>query len=189
MKKVILGGLVQFTNLMMALVAMASIRAQACDCAVTNVGSVSVPSVGSCVEYAGGPSLPCLDFMVTSVPGQPHPKPGKCIHEPACVVQQGEIHECVYSSRRFVVLAAPCAASCWSALSITVEYPNGQGVSIEPMSPGETIFIDAPAGAIPRACGTKEQSVYIKFYDELGALVFELRARYGCAQCKAKKAQ
>ena len=85
--------------------------------------------------------------------------------------------------------AALVAGLTWSALSITVEYPNGQGVSIEPMSPGETIFIDAPAGAIPRACGTKEQSVYIKFYDELGALVFELRARYGCAQCKAKKAQ
>lgn len=188
MKKAMLGVLVQFMNLMITLAAMTSIRAQACDCAVTNIGSVSVPNVGSCVEYAGGPSLPCLDFAVTSVPGEPSPKPGKCIHEPACVVQQGEIHECVYSSRRFVVTAAPCAASCWSALGITVEYPNGHGVTIEPMSPGETIFIDAPAGAIPKACGTKEQSIYIKFHNELGMLVFELRARYGCAQCKAKTA-
>ena len=160
-------------------------QGQACACRITNTGNISVPSAGTCAEYPGGPPLPCLSATVQSVPGSPTPDHGVCIFIEPCPPTNAK--NCTYSPRRFMVTAAPCAGSCWTSLKVKREDDLGYEGAEASLAPNETKAYDAPPGAIPPACGTKEKSVYIRFYDQDGNLIFELRARYGCANCSAAR--
>lgn len=67
------------------------------------------------------------------------------------------------------------------------EYPGGPAlpcltaaVTSVPGSPNPE-----PVG-VGNSCGSPEVSIFFRFFDSTGLLVFEVRARYGCADCLAK---
>jgi len=158
---------------------------QQCKCQVTNIGSTSVPS-GTCNEYEGGPPVPCFSASITSVPGQGLPQSGKCQNVNVAPCEATEVG-CTYSTRRFVVTAAPCSASCGMVHAVSLIAIGGTASSLPTISPGQTVNYDAPATGINSVCNTAEQSVFIRFFDPDLALLFECRARYGCANCSANR--
>ncbi len=156
------------------------LRAQ-CSCQVTNIGNVSIPAVGTCIEYVGGPPVPCITATITSVPGEV-PDSGVCSFPDDCPADVAK--NCKYATKRFNVTLAPCAAQCWQTLRVFVVFPDGSEIGKIPPAPGATASFDALATGIPDICGQDEKSVFVQFKNEVGAVVFECRARYGCAKCK-----
>jgi hypothetical protein len=151
-----------------------------CVCALTNSVAVSQAS-GTCTVVGQG-SVPCFVFTHLSDIGTP--ENGTCLLPPNCAVKN-----CVYATKKFRVTVASCASTCIngkvnSDVTVQLHPPGSPWVSKGTLAPaGEAVFEVPPPAGLSGVCGTWTSSSYLKFFNDRGQLLYELRIDFGCANC------
>ena len=151
-----------------------------CVCSVTNYAGVS-RSGGTCTVTGQGP-WPCFDFTLLSDVGTP--EHGRCDRAPNCAVKNG-----AYTTEKFRITVAECAAECVDgkssdAVTVQLHHPGLPVENRGTIEPGEEkVYEVSPPPGLSGVCGTWTSSSYLRFFNDRGGLLFEVRIDFGCANC------
>jgi hypothetical protein len=156
-----------------------------CVCAVVNKATVTTAS-GSCPEPGQG-SIKCFVMTLGSFPGAGPATPGSCIkqNEEGGWVCGPTADSCTFHGVRMFVTAAPCSASCGAYHGMIPKFsdPFFEAGGTTTLSIGGIGIVDVKPSA-DKSCGSPKKDVSVEFKSAVGAVVFELRVRFSCLQCK-----
>jgi len=173
------------TSLLSWVVSIGMLCAQdTCRCEVVNAFDVTTKG-GTCFIPGMG-NVPCVTAVLGPPPSGAAPDHG------TCKVKVGEVWVCngagvcAYQDVQVMVTPVACASSC---LGGTCSEAKLDGSSFNPQkficAGGLSVSIQVGPGATSNVCGTPDRDQYVKFFEPSGAVVFEIRFRFGCHACRA----